>query len=278
MNKKAKRRAFFVFVLICLAYGAVAIRLSDRLGVRRVTEGTPGATPSGMHLAVPQRTEATGGADSVLSKQPESTPVNVSQKVERSRRGGTPTLSTAIVWYAIGQRWLEKEDLIPVPHGGAGIIWKRPLDIAREGDDEGLKEIGRMIGKKNLIAFLSREGIAVDTALLPEEIFLGRGVEADRNRVVSLYGKYVPEEWARDSAPTPASTDHHAGRSGDSNDDWMMPNLLNLPLRTALEQLSGHTVRLKVYGSGLVVDQTPRAFERLKGETECIIHGGVGKE
>jgi hypothetical protein len=277
MNKKAKRRAFFVFVLICMAYGAVAFRLNDRLGVRRVTEGEPGAAPSGMHLALPQRTEAAEGADSVLSKPPETPVVTVSQKVERSRRGSAPMLSTAIVWYAIGQRWVEKEDLIPVPQGGAGIMWKRPLDIAREGDDEGLKEIGRMIGKKNLMAFLSREGIAVGTALSPEEILLGRGLETDRNHVASLYAKYVPEEWARDSAPPPAPTDQHAGRSGDG-DDWLMPNLLNLPLRTALEQLSGYTVRLKVHGSGLVVDQTPKAFERLKGETECIIHGGVGKE
>jgi hypothetical protein len=277
MNKKAKRRAFFVFVLICMAYGAVAIRLNDRLSMRRVTEAEPGAAPSGIHVAMPQRTETTEDADGVRSKPPESLPVKISQRVDGLKRGSAPTLSVAIIWYAIGQRWVEKEDLIPVPQGASGIIWKRPLDIAREGDGEGLKEIGRMIGKKNLIAFLSREGIPADTTLSPEEILLGKGLEVDKSRVLSLYRTYVPAEWARNSASTQVATDHHAGSSGDG-DDWMMPNLLNLPLRTALEQLSGYTVRLKVYGNGLVVDQTPKAFERLKGETECIIQGGVGKE
>ncbi len=58
----------------------------------------------------------------------------------------------------------------------------------------------------------------------------------------------------------------------------MMPNLASLPIRTAIDKLSVHTARIKVYGSGYVTDQSPRPFERLKGEQECIIQGRAENE
>ena len=60
--------------------------------------------------------------------------------------------------------------------------------------------------------------------------------------------------------------------------EWMMPNLANLPIRAAIEQLSGHTTRIRVYGNGYVTDQSPKAFERLTGEQECIVHGRAEDE
>jgi hypothetical protein len=52
-----------------------------------------------------------------------------------------------------------------------------------------------------------------------------------------------------------------------------MPNLANLPIRSAIEKLSTHTSHIKINGSGIVMNQFPRAFERLKGEPECVILG-----
>ncbi len=55
--------------------------------------------------------------------------------------------------------------------------------------------------------------------------------------------------------------------------EWMMPNLTSLPIKVAVEKLSTHTSRIKVYGNGYVMSQTPKPLERLKGEWECTIQG-----
>jgi len=53
----------------------------------------------------------------------------------------------------------------------------------------------------------------------------------------------------------------------------MMPNLADLSMRSAIEKLSAHTSRIRIMGGGQVMYQTPRAFERLKGEQECVLQG-----
>jgi hypothetical protein len=60
--------------------------------------------------------------------------------------------------------------------------------------------------------------------------------------------------------------------------EWMMPNLSNLPLRTAVEKVAVYSAHIKVYGSGKVASQSPRPFERLKGETDCVIQGSIATE
>ena len=52
-----------------------------------------------------------------------------------------------------------------------------------------------------------------------------------------------------------------------------MPNLANLPMKAALEKLASKTSRIKIYGSGVVTDQNPKALEKVKGETQCAIYG-----
>jgi hypothetical protein len=56
-----------------------------------------------------------------------------------------------------------------------------------------------------------------------------------------------------------------------------MPNLVNLSMRDAIEKLALHTSKIKVYGSGSVVEQNPKAFERTRGETECVIYGRTAR-
>jgi exo-beta-1,3-glucanase (GH17 family) len=57
----------------------------------------------------------------------------------------------------------------------------------------------------------------------------------------------------------------------------MVPNLINLSVRAAIEKLASHTSKIKVYGNGNVVEQSPRAFERTRGETECTIYGRTAR-
>jgi hypothetical protein len=59
--------------------------------------------------------------------------------------------------------------------------------------------------------------------------------------------------------------------------EWTMPNVINLSVRAAVEKLALHTSKIKVYGNGNVVEQNPKAFERTRGETECIIYGRTAR-
>jgi hypothetical protein len=58
-----------------------------------------------------------------------------------------------------------------------------------------------------------------------------------------------------------------------SREEWSMPDLLYLPMRAAVEKLSTHTGKIRVLGSGHVVEQNPRSFERVHGEAECVLYG-----
>ena len=62
-------------------------------------------------------------------------------------------------------------------------------------------------------------------------------------------------------------------QSPTANAEWIMPNLANLPMKAALEKLALNTPRIKIYGSGVVTDQNPKALEKVKGDTQCVIYG-----
>ena len=55
--------------------------------------------------------------------------------------------------------------------------------------------------------------------------------------------------------------------------EWIMPNLANLSMKAALEKLASKTSRIKIYGSGVVTDQNPKALEKIKGDAQCAIYG-----
>jgi hypothetical protein len=59
--------------------------------------------------------------------------------------------------------------------------------------------------------------------------------------------------------------------------EWLMPNLINLPSKLALEKLITHTSKIKIMGSGNIAEQYPRPFERIRGEAECVIYGRTYK-
>jgi len=70
---------------------------------------------------------------------------------------------------------------------------------------------------------------------------------------------------------------HRADREKMEDPEWTMPNVINLSVRAAIEKLALHTSKIKVYGNGNVVEQNPKAFERIRGETECIIYGRTAR-
>jgi hypothetical protein len=110
----------------------------------------------------------------------------------------------------------------------------------------------------------------------------------ERNIIIAMFNKNVPEDYNKLFPYVVQATEIKRGKDGfefthvpdvkqaapvrDDN-EWVMPSLVNLPMKTALEKLSGRTSKIKVHGSGIVAEQQPRAFEKVRGEAECIIYG-----
>lgn len=316
MNKKSKRRAFFVYAAICLLYVIVGFGLPAKMSMTRISDDR--LTPSrGMVLPLPNTTvveqvlpsegapsctavpeTATETAEDV--RAPVAPDANApaanaqspdAQSVAFGKSGIEPSLliSVPVVCYAIREGWLERESLIFGKKDAYNSVgWRKPIEILKDHDEQGIRNILNTIGKKRMLEFAKREGFGLKPGLSAEDIILGRGYTVEKERLVSLYNKYVSNTCDELFPFSLKQAGVAKGRSGfvltagkeqgnDGNrareEEWMMPNLANLPIRSALEKLSIHTSRIRVLGNGQVMNQSPRAFERLKGESECVIQG-----
>jgi hypothetical protein len=59
----------------------------------------------------------------------------------------------------------------------------------------------------------------------------------------------------------------------DREVEWRVPNVTDLPMKKAISKLLPYTRDIRVFGSGRVVKQHPRAFERVRGEVRCVLYG-----
>jgi hypothetical protein len=197
-------------------------------------------------------------------------------------------IALPVICLALKEGRIDKEGLIfskkDVYNSGN---WKKPADILRDHDEEGVKVLLRSLGKDFLLEALRKEGIQIRPEVTSEQLMTGKGYTVDKKKLLSLYHRHVAEgyndlfpfmlptvgviktkvgfelvEPARSARPAPKE-----------EEEWLMPNLSSLPLRVAVEKLAVHTSKIKVYGSGVVVEQSPRPFERLRGESECSIQG-----
>ncbi len=213
------------------------------------------------------------------------------------REGSTaePSLfiSFPIVCYAIKEGLIEKEGLIFIKKGGYNTLsWKKPLDILKDRDEEGLKSISKAIGKKQILGFLKKEGISCADDSGAEDVILGKGYTVEKKRLLALYDKHVSADYQRHFpyclegiSVSKGKTGFEFARARDTgrettvNDqEWMMPNLTNLTIRDAIQKLSARTAKIKVHGNGTVTDQEPKPFQKTSGETECVIYGRANKQ
>jgi hypothetical protein len=275
MNKRANKKAFFICVLIGLMYVSVAMKLPDRFTIGRTSE-TRDAAPTGMSVSIPK-----------------PAPVNVPAPAKPSKTEPViePSYFVAIpiVCFAIREGLIEKEGLIFIRKDAQDNAYcKKPMDILKEKDEEGLKSMAKIIGKKQLISFFKKEGVALREELDPRDVILGKGYVIEKNIILAMYNRNVPEDYNKLFPYTIHTTeirrenDRFAFRQvpdtlktypDKDQNEWVMPSLINLPMKTALEKLATRTSKIKIYGSGLVAEQQPKAFEKMKGETECVIHG-----
>jgi len=307
MNKKSKKRASLVFVLICLLYVSVTFRFPEKMSMRRISEEqTP---PSkGMILPVPDVDTTDRNASpsqralspsTASPASPETDEAMMRPEVKNQPAGPSgiePSLliSIPVVCYAIKEGWIEKEGLIfGKKDAYNNVIWKKPIEILKDHDEEGVRSILTTIGRKRIVEFVRKEGLSPASELSADDIILGKGYRVDEEKLIAMYNKHVGTMCdelfpfsLRDIGIMKGKYGFEItrGKEGPKDDkktaeaEWMMPNLANLPIRLAIGKLSAHTGRIKVYGNGHVMSQSPRAFERLQGEQECVIQGRVESE
>jgi hypothetical protein len=312
MNKKANRRAFFVCLFIGLTYVSVVLRLPEKMNIARVSSGKKimpssvvGSIPkANSEISLPEVPASIFKNQSVESEppkaashQPEPQQPSAAQRIVKlDDKTIEPTLFIALplVAYAIKEGLIERDGLIFIQKEGYNTVnCKKPIDILRDKDEQGLKVIARLIGKRPSLDFLKREGIVLNQDLDSEKIIFGIGYSMEKEKLLSLYSKYVSEDFqclfpfamhGVAVVKTKQGFEFSRVREGQGIDrakaedlEWMMPNLINLSVRAAIEKLASHTSKIKVYGNGNVVEQSPRAFERTRGETECTIYGRTAR-
>jgi hypothetical protein len=311
MNKKANRRAFFVCLFIGLMYASVAFRLPEKMNIARVSSGEK-IMPSSVVGSIPKANSeislpevpvsifknqpVESETPKAASHQPEPQQPSAVQRVKLDDKTIEPSLFIALplVAYAIKEGLIERDGLIFIQKEGYNTVnCKKPIDILRDKDEQGLKVIARLIGKRPSLDFLKREGIVLNQDLDSEKIIFGIGYSMEKEKLLSLYSKYASEDFqclfpfamhGVAVVKTKQGFEFSRVREGQGIDrakaedqEWMVPNLINLSVRAAIEKLASHTSKIKVYGNGNVVEQSPRAFERTRGETECTIYGRTAR-
>ncbi len=242
------------------------------------------ASPRVKAEGAPRGTSRSG----VMHKEPYPAPPTA---FVRNGTAAEPSLFIAvpIVCYALKEGLIEKEGLIFIKKQGYNTPdWKKPLDILKDKDEEGLRSISKVIGKNQLNAFLKKEGIIQDRTMSAEDIVLGKGYAVEKKKLLSLYDRHVSNEY---KALFPYYIGG-VGIGGKSNGfeffarkvggiqrkeredtQWMMPNLTNVTIKSAVEKLSSRTAKIKVHGSGTVTDQDPKPYQKVDGEIVCVLYG-----
>jgi hypothetical protein len=349
MNKKAKRRAFFICAAIFVMYVMVGLGLPEKMSAKRLAkndqvkpmainmytktafrvvstpkdtavptvEAKPAVTPKVTSIpavradaidTTPVTPSAHGGPDPATRKAHASPPAAPKPATIPKEppppapkvfvQGGTAAepllfISVPIVCYALKEGLIEKEGLIFIKKQGYNNVdWKKPLDILKDKDEEGLRSISKAIGKNQLHAFLKKEGITQRQEISPEDIVLGKGYTVEKKKLLSLYDRYVSGDYlklfpfvlegvgmtrGKNGFELLAQKDTTRDRREKEDPEWMMPNLVSLPIKDAIEKLSNRTARIKVFGSGTVIEQDPKPFQKIHGETACVLYGRAYK-
>jgi hypothetical protein len=274
MNKRANRKAFFILLCIGLMYLSTAFSVTEKFSMKRTLDSHSASTPAGFSGTIPERVAVTGRL----------APVATDPAIEPALFVAIPIVSSAIQ-----EGFIEKEGLILIKKANnTKADFKKPFEILKDRDEEGLVSIAEIIGKKQLLHLLKKEDISIKDDLELSDIILGKGYTIEKKRLLALFDKYVTDEYktlfpfvynnveiTKNAKGFEMAENHERAKIQNpiADAEWTMPNLANLPMKAALEKLALKTSRVKIYGSGVVTDQNPKAFEKVKGEAQCAIYG-----
>jgi hypothetical protein len=255
-------------------YLSTAFNVTEKFSMKRTLDLHTASKPAGFSAPIPERVAVTGHSAS---------PVAVSA-IEPELFVAVP-----IVLSAIQDGLIEKEGLILIKKANnTKADFKKPFDILKDKDKEGLISIAEIIGKKQLLHLLKKEDIFIQDDLEPNDIVLGKGYTMERKTLLAFFDKYVTDEYKSlfpfaynnieitknaKGIEMAASHEYEKIQNQIPDIEWVMPNLANLPMKAALEKIALRTSRIKIYGSGIVTDQNPKALEKVKGDTQCVLYG-----
>ena len=281
MNKKANKKAFFVLAGIGCLYMMIALDITHMFSMERT--GGQAVSPAVQSLGI------AGGTRDEAPPVQKTAAIGPSSALEPSL-----FISVPLVFAAIEEGFVEKEGLVLIKRdNGTRSDFKKPMDILENKDEEGLKKIAEMLGKKRLVHLLNKENISVKDDMEAAEIMLGKGYTVDRKVLLAMYDRHVPaacsglfpfacgdREIAKSGKGFVITSSEKNGPDGIAagREEWVVPDLTNLSMMAAIGKVSAHTSKIRVSGSGFVVDQTPRAYEKVRGEVECRIYGRQGEK
>ncbi len=312
MNKGTRKRFIVVFAGACLFYGTVGFNVTEKMTMRRASpaaQGTrdmslggsrPAAVPSnevGLEKPVPPE----AGREVMLAPKLVVSPDAGSPlPVKKGPLPLSPSsvepgflVTVPLIVQALEAGWVDREGLIFTRKDAYNKgSWKKPVDIIRDRDENGIRTILGTIGHNHVVEFLRREGLEARDGLTVQDLALGKGYGLEKKRLAALYDRYVPAKYASLFPLTLGATSVVRAQDGydvikatgmvpttvGEEKEWVMPNLSGLPIRVAIERLSHYTTNIRVYGSGTVAEQAPKAFERLRGDADCLIQGRIGIE
>lgn len=277
MNKRALQKAFFVCAFIGLTYAAMAFDVQERFAMKRTFDVQARSAPKGLSIASTKLESRPAVRQSVIAAD--------SASIEPSL-----LISVPIVASSIKEGLIEKEGLILIgkENSPGKVYLKKPIDILRDKDKEGLKSLSRIIGKKNIEAFLKKEGVTLPDRTLPFDAMAGKGFSVDKKVLTALYGKYVKEGFdsllpfadggfevqkrAGGFEITGASEQKQEGMAL-TDTAFAMPDLSGLSMKAALDLIAPRAQKVKIHGSGTVADQFPKPRQQVKSDTQCVLYG-----
>lgn len=294
MNKQAIRKAFIVCATIGIVYAGIALNVQDRFSMHRTHAEKKG--PQGLNL-IPLKTEekitspALGDRKDVLPG-PDKTKERTVPVITGDAMSVEPSFLIAIpiVAYSIREEFIEKDGMIFVTKADdpASVYLKKPLDILKDKDTQGLKTLARMIGKKNIDSFLRKEGVKLPDKSLAIDTIAGIGYSIDKNLLLNLYRKYVGEgfdpllpyaaagfEISKKNGSFQLTTikSNKFSQAAPKSSPFAMPDLAGLSMKKALDTIAPKVGSVKIHGSGTIIDQFPKPNEKVGKDTLCILYG-----
>lgn len=294
MNKPAVRKAFIVCATIGIVYTGIAFDVQDKFSMRRTHSEKKG--PQGLNL-IPAKTEvkiiSPGSADSkkfaIAPSKAQRAPLPV---ITGDASSFEPSflIAVPIIAYSFREEFIEEDGMIFVTNANdpASIYLKKPLDILKEKDMEGLKSLARMIGKKNIDSFLRKEGVVLPDKSLGIDTIAGIGYSIDKNLLLNLYRKYVGEgfdpllpyavagfEISKKNGSFQLTTikSNKYPQAVKENSALAMPDLTGLSMKKALDTIAVKVGSVKIHGSGTIIDQFPKPNEKVGKDTLCVLYG-----
>ena len=144
------------------------------------------------------------------------------------------------------------------------VRWRKPVEILKDHDEDGIRNILNTIGQKRVLEFMRREGIGLKgEPQSPRMSSSARATRVEEEKLIALFERYASGldddffpfsagEFAIEKGPRGSSLRGRSDRprtpAGTAEEEWMMPNLANFPIRSAIEKLSAHTSRIRIVG------------------------------